>query len=133
MRSVMCAAACLLASVANAEEVGREQFNATLWMQNAPEYRASAEQVYRLATERIANPGPGTAALEQLPTPADQLARLPTAVVLDLDETVLDNTVYQARLIRDQAPYTTKTWGEWEAAGCGRWGWRPARGVSRGW
>ena len=113
----MCALACFSACVGTAHENGIEQLNATLWMQTSPEYRAGTEQVYRLATERIANPAPGSAALEQLGVPAEQLARLPTAVILDLDETVLDNTVYQARLIRDRAIYQTKTWGEWVVAG----------------
>jgi hypothetical protein len=62
-----------------------DQVSATLWLQHAPEYRAAAEQVCRLATERVANPAPGTTALERLDMPADQLPRLPTAVVLDLD------------------------------------------------
>jgi len=109
---------CLFTGVANAEDpVGREQLNATLWMQRAPEYRAAVQQVYRLATEKIAAPAPGSAALEQAGIPADQLARLPTAVVLDLDETVLDNTVYQARLIRDRMVYNSESWGEWVRAG----------------
>jgi 5'-nucleotidase (lipoprotein e(P4) family) len=112
----MCALG-LFAGTAVAQENGVEALNATLWMQTSPEYRAGVEQVYRLATERIANPSPGTAALEQVDVPAEQLARLPTAVVLDLDETVLDNTVYQARLIRDRAAYDNKSWGEWVAAG----------------
>src|SRR5690348_16365399 len=86
-------------------------------MQTAPEYRAGTEQVYRLATERIANPGPGTAALEQVNVPAEQLAKLPTAVILDLDETVLDNTVYQVRLVHDQKVFDNKSWGEWVATG----------------
>lgn len=102
---------------ATADEPGLEQLHSTLWMQWAPEYRANTQQVYRLATERIANPQPGTAALEQLGTPAEQLARLPTAVVLDLDETVLDNSVYQARLVRDRAKYDAGTWAEWVMAG----------------
>jgi 5'-nucleotidase (lipoprotein e(P4) family) len=113
----MCALACLFACVASGQDNGVEQLNATLWMQTSPEYRAGTEQVYRLATERIANPGPGSAALEQAGVPQEQLARLPTAVVLDLDETVLDNTVYQARLIRDRTVYNTRTWGEWVVAG----------------
>ena len=96
---------------------GREQLNATLWMQTAPEYRAIAAQVYRLATEKLAAATAGSAALEQANVPAEQLARLPTAVVLDLDETVLDNTVYQARLIRDRTIYNPRTWGEWVRAG----------------
>ena len=111
------AAAGLILTTAHAAETSHEQLNATLWMQTSPEYRANTEQVYRLATERVANPAPGTAALEQLGTPPEQLARLPTAVILDLDETVLDNSVYQARLIRDRANYSTKTWGEWVITG----------------
>ncbi|HEY6123223.1 MAG TPA: HAD family acid phosphatase, partial [Steroidobacteraceae bacterium] len=99
------------------DSLGREQLHATLWMQTAPEYRAISLQVYRQAEERIAAPLPGSAALEQAAVPAETLARLPTAVVLDLDETVLDNTVYQARLLRDRATYNTTTWGEWVAAG----------------
>jgi 5'-nucleotidase (lipoprotein e(P4) family) len=95
---------------------GREQLNATLWMQRAPEFRALARQVYRLAEEKITTPAPGSAALEQQDVSHDQLARMPTAVVLDLDETVLDNTVYQARLLRDGASYNSKSWGEWVGA-----------------
>ena len=80
-------------------------------MQRAPEYRAITEQVYRLAAQKIAAPAPGSAALEQQDVPADALARMPTAVVLDLDETVLDNTVYQARLLRDRASYNAEELG----------------------
>jgi len=119
MRRVLSGAvASLLASTIVAQDnTGLEQLNATLWMQNAPEYRAGTEQVYRLATERIANPVRGTAALEQEKVSEEILARLPTAVVLDLDETVLDNSVYQARLIHDRALYSQKTWGEWVMEG----------------
>src|SRR5688572_30803996 len=117
MRATSVVLGTMLAAGAGAEETSVEQLNATLWMQVSPEYRAGAEQVYRLATERIANPPPGSAALEQAGVPQEQLDRLPTAVVLDLDETVLDNTVYQARLIRDRAVYNTRTWGEWVVAG----------------
>ena len=99
------------------EPIGRERLHATLWMQTAPEYRASVLQVYRLAGERIAAPAPGSAAIEQSQVAAADLARLPTAVVLDLDETVLDNTVFQARLMRDHAIYNAKNWGEWVGAG----------------
>jgi 5'-nucleotidase (lipoprotein e(P4) family) len=117
-RRWIAAVAGICACTASADEwVGREQLHATLWMQVAPEYRASAIQVYRLATEKVSAPAAGTAALEQTQVPADTLARLPTAVVLDLDETVLDNTVYQARLLRDRANYGSKSWGEWVGAG----------------
>jgi 5'-nucleotidase (lipoprotein e(P4) family) len=117
-RSWIIGVACSIACVVNADEwAGREALNSTLWMQTAPEYRAIVAQVYRLAQEKIAVPPPGSAALEQADVPADTLARLPTAVVLDLDETVLDNTVFQARLLRDRATYNSTNWGEWVGAG----------------
>lgn len=109
---------CVAASAAHGEEiVGRETLNATLWMQRAPEFRALAKQVYGWAEQRIAAPGAGSAALEQREVPEEVLARMPTAVVLDLDETVLDNTVYQARLLRDGENFDPRTWEEWVAEG----------------
>ena len=52
--------ACAMLTAASADELtGRELLGATLWMQRAPEYRASTRQVYALATERLAAPGPG--------------------------------------------------------------------------
>jgi len=107
-----------IALAADADEwLGREQLHATLWMQTAPEYRAIARQVYRQAEDHLAAPPPGSAALEQATVSPEALGRLPTAVVLDLDETVLDNTVFQARLLRDRATYNAKSWGEWVVAG----------------
>ncbi|MEN9478431.1 MAG: hypothetical protein RLZZ300_2572, partial [Pseudomonadota bacterium] len=41
--------------------------------------------------------------------------RLPPAVVMDVDETVLDNSPYQARLVRDGASYEDTTWDLWVA------------------
>jgi 5'-nucleotidase (lipoprotein e(P4) family) len=114
--AVACFIASTIAGATTIQDTGRESLHATLWMQVAPEYRAITEQVYQLAEERIAAPSRGSASLEQAGTDGDTLARLPTAVVLDLDETVLDNTVYQARLLRDGTIYNAKTWGEWVAA-----------------
>ncbi len=37
----------------------------------------------------------------------------PLAVVLDIDETVLDNSPYEARLIRNNATYSPQSWAEW--------------------
>ncbi len=115
--AVTCFITAAIAGAAAPEDTARESLNATLWMQVSPEYRAIARQVYRQAEDRIAAPGPGSAALEQASESDESLARLPTAVVLDLDETVLDNTVYQARLLRDRAVYNAATWGAWVGAG----------------
>ena len=89
-----------------------ENLNAVLWMQTALEYEASALQAYRLAAMQLdaalADPR-WTAAIEQQ---ADA-SRLPPAVILDVDETVLDNSYYQARMIRDNTTFAAATWDRW--------------------
>ena len=87
-----------------------EKLNAVLWMQTAAEYEASAIQAYRLAQLQLdaalADPS-WTAAVEQTEVSG------PPAVVLDLDETVLDNSAFEARLAADGAPYTEDAWNRW--------------------
>lgn len=95
-------------------DVSREQLHALLWMQASAEYRALAAQTWRLATERLpALAAPGSAALEQAGMDPQRLASLPTAVIVDLDETVLDNTYYQARMTRERRDYDDPSWNAW--------------------
>ena len=95
-----------------AERHTHENLNAVLWMQTSAEYRASTIQAYRLARLQLdaalADPR-WTAAIEQ----TGDAAALPPAVVLDLDETVLDNSAFQAREVRDSAPYSDAAWARW--------------------
>ena len=105
------------------EPVGaREQLHAILWMQTADEYRANPLQAYRHATSRLPALAKqrGTAAVEQMQADARRIAKLPTAIVLDLDETVLDNSVYQARRAAAGLDYDDASWQAWmEEAGAG--------------
>lgn len=71
---------------------------ATIYVQQAPEYIALAEQAYAIAKVSLDN---------QLKT-----AVSPLAVVLDIDETVLDNSPYQAKQILDNFNYPNH-WDEW--------------------
>ena len=91
-----------------------ENLNAVLWMQTALEYEASALQAYRLAQLQLdaalADPA-WTAAIEQ----QGDASKLPPAVILDVDETVLDNSYYQARMIRDDTSFSASTWDPWVA------------------
>ena len=97
-----------------ADATAREQLHSVLWMQQAAEYRALVEQTYRLATERLVNADqPGSAALEQDKVPAQKLASMPPAIILDLDETVLDNSYFQARMLRDRVNYNDPIWDLW--------------------
>jgi acid phosphatase len=87
--------------------------NAVLWTQAAAEYYASAVQTYRMAERQLfaALRDPNwTAAVEQ--TAAD-FGKLPPAVILDLDETVIDNSPMQSRLIKEKKPFNDTDWIRW--------------------
>lgn len=89
-----------------------ENLNAVLWVQSALEYEATALQSFRLAQLQLdaALQDPGwTAALEQ----TGDSSKLPPAVIVDVDETVLDNSYYQARMVRDGTEFSPTTWDPW--------------------
>ncbi len=91
-----------------------ENLHAVLWTQTAAEYRALTLQTYAAAwsalARAVAEPS-WTADPEQLR--AGGYESLPPAVVLDVDETVLDNSAYQARLVRDNGEYARESWKAW--------------------
>ena len=91
-----------------------DNLNAVLWVQRSAEYQAAAIQTYRAAAEHLdrALAEPHWDAL--VPTERDNTGHgLKPAVVLDIDETVLDNSPYQARLVRDGLEYSDPTWDAW--------------------
>lgn len=86
----------------------------TLWMQTATEYHASAMQAFsgaRWMLDRALRDQTWTAAVEQ----ERPWEKLPPAVILDVDETVLDNSTFQARMIRDGAEFEAARWDQWIA------------------
>ncbi len=95
-----------------------DNLNAVLWIQRSAEYHALALQTYRAAADHL------DAALAErnwdalVPEERDNpeaTAGLPPAVILDIDETVLDNSPYQARLVRDGLEYNEVSWAGWVA------------------
>lgn len=91
-----------------------ENLNSVLWTQTAAEYAATAVQAYQGATvmlDRAFADSTWTAALEQLEQ--GDYHDLPPAVILDVDETVLDNSAYQARLVQRNEEYSRDTWQAW--------------------
>jgi 5'-nucleotidase (lipoprotein e(P4) family) len=91
-----------------------DNLNATVWMQRSAEYRGVTESLYRAAAMRLdaALADPEWDALD--PAERTNPARgLPPAVIVDVDETVLDNSPYQARLIRDGREYDEVSWDAW--------------------
>ena len=84
-------------SAQKADHDTKDLVNATAWMQNAGEYKALTIQAYQLAQIRLA----------QILT--QEVSEKPRAIVLDIDETVLDNSPYQAYQIENKRISTRKT------------------------
>ncbi len=87
---------------------------ATLWVQQSAEWRALCLQTWNTAAHQLSpllHELEESAALEQA---GDRKLKVkPPAIIVDVDETVLDNSPYQARLIMDQARYSDETWARW--------------------
>jgi 5'-nucleotidase (lipoprotein e(P4) family) len=104
-----------LAPVVTATAVSADDnLNAVLWMQRSAEYRAVGETVYRAAADKLdaalADPNWDALTADERANPAQGL---PPAILMDVDETVLDNSPYQARLVRDGLEYNEFTWDSW--------------------
>lgn len=84
-----------------------------LWVQASLEYQSSAQTIYRAATARLkaAVAAPGSASLE---VGAGRTKR-PPALVLDIDETVLDNSRYSGWLVQQGVAYDEPSWQRWIA------------------
>ncbi len=89
-----------------------EGLRAVLWVQTSAEYQACAEQAYRAAKEKLdlaLRNQDWTAAPEQL----KGYQRLPPAVILDVDRTVLDNAPFQGQLVKESTEFTSDLWEKW--------------------
>ena len=93
-----------------------DNLNAVLWMQSSAEYGAVCETVYGAATAQLdaalADPERDALVPGERDTPA---TGLPAAVVMDVDETVLDNSPYQARLVVNGQEFEPGSWDAWVA------------------
>ena len=117
---IAAAAACLATTVAVGGALAADPvpendlLNATLWVTNSVEYKANAMGEYALAKiqlDKALADKTWTAATEQTGNYEDK----PPAVILDADETAIDNGAYEAWLIKTGKNYSGKTWAAWVA------------------
>lgn len=95
-----------------------DNLNAVLWVQRSQEFETTLISLYRGAVNQLdaalADPQWDALVAAERDNPGEWHG-LPPAVILDIDETVLDNSIYQARLVRDGLEYDDDTWAEWVA------------------
>jgi 5'-nucleotidase (lipoprotein e(P4) family) len=73
---------------------------ATIWYQQSPEAKALYQQGFNLAKERL---------LEFTKIKSTK----PFAIITDIDETILDNSPFQAKAILTGKEYSPEFWNEW--------------------
>ncbi|MDP1967055.1 MAG: HAD family acid phosphatase [Reyranella sp.] len=110
-------AALLSSGAGRAQEVPpNDMLLATLWTQRSVEYKGNALTVFALARIRLDE---ALADKNWTASPAEQKAdyqNLPPAVILDIDETLLDNSRFQVWMLRNNQTFSTKTWNQFCAA-----------------
>ena len=110
--------ALLAAGAAPAQESApsHDALLATLWTQRSVEYRGNALTVFALARLRLDE---ALADRNWTAAPAEQKGdyqALPPAVILDIDETLLDNSRYQVWMLKNNQTFSTKSWNQFCAA-----------------
>lgn len=88
---------------ASAQKIDNEhQVGGILWTQTSGEWTALSYQAFALARMTL-----------DRDLRANRRSRMKRAVIVDVDETVLDNSPYQAMLVKTRRAYESKSWNEW--------------------
>ncbi len=92
-----------------------DNLNAVAWTQTAIERDLIYRQTYRMAADELAlalaDPTWEALPRNERKSPVADVKK--TAIIVDVDETVLDNSSYQARLVVNGASYNKSTWSQW--------------------
>jgi 5'-nucleotidase (lipoprotein e(P4) family) len=98
----------LLLLLSSKQSFGQQQTQETnikilpvLWQQTSAEYRALCYQAFNLASLR----------LKEIPN--QQIKKRNLAIITDLDETILDNSGFEAHLIKEKIQISDREWKLW--------------------
>lgn len=115
MRLMNVAGVCLLSSVlmgCQQRPPANDQLDAVLWTQTSIEHELIYRQVFADATRQL-DVALATKDWDALPFAPRNLAGLPPAVIVDIDETLLDNVPLNARDIVNNQVYSYDRWNTW--------------------
>lgn len=91
--------ACQSVEESATQRLADQSVMAVNWMQQSGEYQAITLQTFYFATQAFDR--------------STHATTLPRAVVVDLDETMIDNSAYQAWAAQQRVAFTDKTWSQW--------------------
>ncbi len=84
------------------EYTGEKQITAVAWYQTSAENKALYYQIYKLAKSALKEN-----------VEKNKKSELPLAIITDLDETVVNNSPYNARMAKRNTNYDRESWNEW--------------------
>jgi 5'-nucleotidase (lipoprotein e(P4) family) len=99
-------------AIAETSKPTHDNLNSTLWYQTSAEFRANSIQTYRQAEfmlPTLLTDKKATALTNQTANYAD----LPPAIIVDIDETILDNSPSAAHEIKFNHGFDAKNWDRW--------------------
>src|SRR5699024_4883725 len=97
---ILIAGSFLLSACRSSDPLRHPTTSATLWIQNSAEYQALSLSVYNTAAGYLERALQDSYWKAHLPQKNKNILALPPAIILDLDETLLDNSAYQAWMIK---------------------------------
>jgi 5'-nucleotidase (lipoprotein e(P4) family) len=111
---VLAGALCCVVTSSHAETTPttHNNLNSTLWYQTSAEFRANSIQTYRQAAFAL----PMLLADKKMTALTNQqtnYSELPTAIIVDIDETILDNSPAAAHEIKFNHGFDAKNWDHW--------------------
>ncbi len=97
-------------------ETAHDSLNAALWSQTSAEHAQVYRQIYRAAEAQL-DASLRDRRWDAMPRGerSNDARKLPPAIIVDIDETVLDNGPYIARQIRDGQDSNEALWAAWVA------------------
>jgi len=96
---------CFADSHYTTKDLNEQLVMATLWVQTSAEFKALCYQAFNLAKMNL------DVFLASYSGPKK------IAISVDVDETLIDNSAYEAFLIGNDFGYSSKTWGPWQESG----------------
>jgi len=112
MRAVFIFAALLASSASAQDKPADDRLNAVLWTMTSAEFEAASYMAFanaRAQLDAALKDKSRTAALEQ----TGKFSRLPPAVIVDVDETIIDNGPYQVRLMNNTTERPADLMAKW--------------------
>ena len=89
------------------------RLDAILWQTTSAEYRVLVQSIYATAQAHLerslADPS-----WTALPPQKENPRQLPPAIIMDIDETVIDTGAFQSQMARDHARFSSRPWREWQ-------------------